>query len=402
MNKFSIEPYQVWFPGELVWELWFVDEAKGARIVDTCADSRSLGFRRGCKRRVLALPTIEHSAYPFVSGAFGETRLLKGALTHMEILKVDGDIQGIGVQPVSGVPPRTLCRIDLPVAGRRMTEFSAELCPETIVPAASLIPIPPNGIAIWTELRNTVVGVEKNGGTIYYELLKGRSNVEYARQVRNLLPKLRHEKICVQKPSLHLWNQFDPILFNDVVGLEIVPGVRPAPSNKKASIGIRPRRYREMEAERRARKKTRMKSWIVGSVIAMVVFTMMAALEFALIQTTNQKGKISEMLPEANRLQFIKDQWEEMSPVIDPSASLLEIWRHISALQSVGDVRIKEMAIERNTIKLVGEAADNKLVLRYMDELSRSASMASYSWDFSEPEVLRDGTTLFVFKGFKL
>ncbi|MDF1816628.1 MAG: hypothetical protein P1V20_30780 [Verrucomicrobiales bacterium] len=401
MSNLKSQPYQVWFPGEMVWELWFVDQRKRARLIDTCEDSRLLKFRRGIRKRVLALPAGSQTPLAFTSTAFGESKLLKGAVQFVEKEGLECDLEGIGVQPVCGYPPNTLARVDAPLSGLRPTVYSEKLCPDLIVPAATLLPVPGNDLAIWTEMGKKVLAVEKGGGIIYYRELAGQRNADCAREIRKILPFLKETGVIHKSSALHVWcrNGFD--VYKNILTIDVNAGYRTDPVNLRPSLGMRPALFRENDASRLAKKKKRLKRTAVSTITALITFLIAGGYTYSTSEIAKHRERISDLRPEAESLDLIKSQWEEMAPAVDRNASVLETWRNLFAMPGAADVDIRRMAIAKDKVELSCTAKNVTAAFRFIDELAMTAQLGSFSWDYTTPETLKNGTTLFELKGFK-
>lgn len=402
MRSLFSDSYQIWFPGTLVWELWFVDRGRGARLVDTCADSRLIEFKRGSRRRkILALPSCDQVSLNFVSSATSEVGLLREARAHIESTGPDCDLSGIGAQPVTGYPPETLVRIDIPTTGRRVHDFSENLIPDSVVPAASLIGMPEESVAVWCELRKTVVAVERDGRTAYYEELKGDRDADKAREIRSLVDRLKKEKVITKSPSLYLWDQSRQKVYEAVLPYSVVSSHRAVPANVETALGMTPRRIRENKQIRSARKRHFFKQAATAFGTVALTLLMTGTYAMAYFQKKHQEAGVAANLEETRRLGMIKAQWEEMAPAVDRNASVLETWRKIFTMPSSSEINISRMAIGQHEVEITCEAKSSDIALRYIDELARTSALGAFSWDYTTPEVLLDGTSIFILKGFR-
>jgi hypothetical protein len=271
-----------------------------------------------------------------------------------------------------------------------------------MVPAASLLPIPGNGMATWTELGKSVFAVGKNGITVHYGELRGDRNVDRAREIRRLMENLQSRKLVTPQSALHLWDQSGPDLFKEILPNRVYAGNRAAPTNFQASIGMRPDHYRKNEVQKRHRTRKLFRKCAVGFAIATAALLVAGTYRMAYSQIRVQKEYIEKLQPETVRIDRIRSQWAEMAPAVDRNASVLEVWRKIFTLPSSSHVRISRMKIGMDAIELVCETESGVKALRFIDEMSRSDSLSHFTWNYTTPEEYADGTSRFELKGFRL
>ena len=92
---------------------------------------------------------------------------------------------------------------------------------------------------------------------------------------------------------------------------------------------------------------------------------------------------------------------KELATAVDRDASVLEVWRMLFAIPSSAEIRISRMQVGSDLIEVRGEAKSVPGALRFIDDISKNTELASFQWDFEEPELRRDGTAYFELVGIK-
>lgn len=385
--------YQVWFPGEARWELWFIDEDRQAVLANTCGDLSGLAFRAGKGRRVLAIPSRFLQCHTFYSSATDENGLAAAAKSCLEQHEWDGDLEGLGLQPVAGAPPRTLTRLDVLADASFIASLPPKLKPDLFVPAASLLPIPSQGLAIWNELGRAVAGLERNGLVLSYLSLPSSRPESMKDSLEPWIAQLIEEKKTGRPAGFHAWADLAPALLDRLPGGNRATP-RPAPAGLRSCIPVRPGPVRKLEDDKNARRKRRIRIGAAALGAAAIISICQALMVFSDGIILNQRQELTQLNNDARKIEQHRRQWSEVSLAVDQDASVLEIWRSLVTLPLAGSIKVSKMALSPQGISLSCQAESSQHALGFVDHLAKNEKFSSYHWDYSTPEVRLDGTAL--------
>lgn len=392
---------QVWFPGPESWELWFIDGWKRVDLLGTCDDARFLAFEKRGGTRILALPSNRLQSRFFCSASSSETRLRRDAISFLKQDGTGGDLAGLGVQPLFGLPPRAFGRIDIPRVDCLPIPFAEDLEPDVIVPAASLLPLPTRSVSIWKELGEDVVGFERNGLTASYFDPRKRKEPQFTRFLRKLIREQESEEVVERVRSVHLWNDEDHLPFEEFLGIPIRLGRRPEPTNIRGAFGIRPseirdRQFRKRKKNERIRNLSLAISGLVLFASALVVIDSISG-----AQTEQQRKRLADLEAQAQVVRSYQTRWDELSPAVDRNASVLEAWRQLISIPGSEQIEVNRLTVANDEIRLSCLAENLTVARRFMDDVTGDRNFVDYSWFRGEPELQTDGTFLFELKGQK-
>lgn len=392
---------QVWFPGPDSWELWFIDGWKRVDLLGTCDDSGSLAFEKRSGTKILALPSNQlHSSF-FCSASSCESGLRKDALSFLKIEGIGGDLAGLGIQPLFGLPPRAFGRIDLPRVDCRPVSFPDHLEPDFVVPAAALLPLPTRSVAIWKELGEEVVGFERNGLTASYFDPRRRKEPQFTRFLHKLIRSQEAEEVVERVRSVHLWNDEDHLPFEEFLGIPIRQGRRPEPTNIRGAIGISPLEIRDRQIRKKKKaERIRNLSLSITSVVLLAA-TLIVIHSISGAQTEQQRKRLAELESRAQMVRSYQTRWDELSPAVDRNESVLEVWRKIVSIPGSHKIEVNQLTLANQEIHLTCLAEDMPTARRFINDVTSDRHFSDYSWFRGEPEVQTDGTILFELKGNK-
>lgn len=406
MSKLSADRYQVWVPGKLAWELWSVNRKKQtAKLIHSVDEAADLKFKVGAGFRVLALPTTQTSAVSFYSSALNEKRLEDGAQVFLKQNQHECDIDGIGMQPIAGLPPRTLTRIDIPQQGLDGV-YPEKLRPDLVVPATSLFKMPRRGIAIWNEMGRVVAAFEKNGLTQHYLSSDGVEKEEvddFVTEVIEQAQKLTDERKIDPVGRVSLWNfRIDRSLKELGEKVEVkFSEERPEPLNLRSSIGMRPLKIREIDHEITTKRKLRNQRIALTLTSILLILVSTAIFVFTHLQKQDQIAEIDGLTEQSVAVRGMKSMWEEIAPAVDRNESILETWRKLVLTTGSDQVDVKQLAIAQHGVIMYCQAASKQSAMEYVDAIAGHDFLSKYAWDYTTPEIRADGSALFEIKGIK-
>jgi hypothetical protein len=227
MPENPTEAYQILFPGPAGWELWFVKGGE-AQLLSSGSGEEVLQFDASLRAiRVLAQPTAHQVALLFSSHAADPQTLAQSAQLYAEKQGQAIDHEGIMVEAVVGSPPKTVARIDAPLSKFNQSGITV-LMPDLIVPAATMLPLTRNSIAIWIELGTLIVAFEGAGKVIYYDKLGG-TGPGLADEVHRLALQLEGTRLIERPQVLSLWADLPPGFFEEKLQVKAEIAPRPSP-----------------------------------------------------------------------------------------------------------------------------------------------------------------------------
>jgi hypothetical protein len=118
-------------------------------------------------------------------------------------------------------------------------------------------------------------------------------------------------------------------------------------------------------------------------------------------QIAELKRQIAVLNPEVDRIESIRERWDIVSTGVDPDASFLEVWMNIVNLQSISEIKIERLSINRTDLVIIGNAAGAPSALGFIEELVNSDLFQDYTWDYQPPTMSSGGFASFEIKGVK-
>lgn len=395
----STDAYQILFPGPLNWELWLVKNGESILLSSKVAED-VLDFDLSIRAvRVLAQPTSHQVALPFVSSATDAGSLVQSAHLYVEKQGQGFDEKGIMVETVFGVAPATVARIDAPLSKLNRSGIAIST-PDIIVPAATTMPLARNSIAIWKELDSVVVAFERDGKVIYYDKLGGAGS-GFPDEVNRLMVQLEGGLLINKPELLNIWGEIPKGLFEQGLSVSIKYEPRPSPSRISGVHTMRPLWFREDEDLRRKRLGKKRLTIVVSVFIGILGFVSSILLLTRHFQIAELKRQIAVLKPEVDRIESIRERWDIVSTGVDPDASFLEVWMNIVNLQSISEIKIERLSINRTDLVIIGNAAGASSALGFIEELVNSDLFQDYTWDYQPPTMSSGGFASFEIKGVK-
>jgi hypothetical protein len=303
------------------------------------------------------------------------------------------------VEAVFGTPPNTVARIDAPLSKLNQSGIAIST-PDIIVPAAVILPLKKNSIAIWNELGNTVVAFERDGTVIYYDKLAG-SGAGLADEVYRLIAQLGGDRLINRPEVLSIWSEVPKEFFEAKLQLNAENDSRPPPTRVSANHTLRPFWYREDEIRRNSKIRKKRRSLAVVTFLGVVGFVLSVFFLTRYFQVQSLKTQIAAIKPQVDRIESIKAQWNEVSTGVDPDASFLETWMDIFNLHSISSIKIEKLNITRKEVGIIGNAAGASQALEFIEELTSSQLFQAYTWEYQPPEMSAGGFATFEIKGIK-
>lgn len=421
MLEHSTEAYQILFPGPAGWELWFAKEGE-AELLSSGSGEEFLDFDPSLRgTRVLAQPTARLVALLFSSHATDAQSFVESAQLHAEKEGQAIDHEGIMVEAVLGVPPKTIARIDAPLTKFNQSGRTGSL-PDLIVPAATTLPLARNSVAIWCELGTLLIAFERHGRVIYYDKLSG-PGPGIVDEVHRLALQLEGSHLIEKPETLLIWEELPLVTFHEghpegipletlgpfaelfrhrfeeklQVRVEVAP--RPAPLRVAGGHTLRPLWFRERQVERNAEIRKRRRVVVASIVLGIVGFVASVIFLTHYFQVRELQSQISAIRPRVDRIEAIRARWTEVATGVDPDASLLETWMNLFNLPGIASIKVEKLNISRTEISITGNAAGTSQVLGFIEELTSGEPFTGYTWEYPPPQVNAGGVATFEIKG---
>lgn len=397
MPENPTEAYQILFPGPAGWELWFVKGGE-AQLLSSGSGEEVLEFDASLRAiRVLAQPTAHQVALLFSSHAADSQTLAQSAQLYAEKQGQAIDHEGIMVEAVLGSPPKTVARIDAPLSKFNQSGITV-LMPDLIVPAATMLPLTRNSIAIWIELGTLIVAFEGAGKVIYYDKLGG-TGPGLADEVHRLALQLEGTRLIERPQVLSLWADLPPGFFEEKLQVKAEIAPRPSPLLMSGHNTLQPLWFREGQDRTKAGIRKKRQVLVASIVLGIVGFICAVIFLTQFFQVKELQGQIAAIRPQVDRIEAIRARWKEVSTGVDPDASLLETWMNLFNLQSIVSIKIEKLEITRMEITVTGNASGSSQALGFIEELTSGPSFQGYTWEYQPPQVGPSGVATFEIKG---
>ncbi|MDF1816136.1 MAG: hypothetical protein P1V20_28300 [Verrucomicrobiales bacterium] len=390
---------QIWFPGPDGWELWLIENG-GVGMIKRRSVGQELEFEPSAKSlRVLALPATHTVAFPFVSNALDGEDLAQTARMYVERQGSGFDAAGVMLEPVFGEPPGTVVRVDAPLV-KRNQECGCNLVPHIVVPAATLLPLPAKSVAVWRELGNFVAAFERDGKTMFYDLLTEKGPSVMA-ELDRIEFQLMSDGLIASPERLVVWSAELDSCFAGGYSKLVIPTERPAPRLLHTGNTLRPQWYRA-EAERVAdSKKRKRRKWFVSTGVGFAVVLLLISLMVNQFRVKEMEREIDKLAPVVERVKAMKSKWSEVATGVDPDASCLEVWMNVFSLPGIGVVQIDRFGISRDKIEITGTAKSASHALQFIDEIMTKQDLSGYQWVNQPPGIKKDGSAKFEIQGIR-
>lgn len=379
------------FPGESTWEVWRCNRA-GKWEHSTVADVND-------KASVHAIQSICIDSSPFWSATQGEevpdpeeVSILRWEAAGVS--DVNGSRQS-ACWPVLEQPHRHLIA-SMAITADLADDESLGLAAEQYEISARMLPLPPDGIAIWKEFGRFVTAYTREGRLLHVTLLASPElNAEAVLELRDALLALDAHEFLDRLSVVKVWTACDPGLVSALSSTfrssEVQTEPRPEPAPPADYLSLVPMQVALMRSEQLRRQRLVQLATALAAVFV-VVFASWAFLLWRQEQKILAEEKALQNLgPQVFSVQEAKQAWVAMEWAVNPDLYPVELYHQIIALLPASGVRLNEFQIDNDKITVRGEASDTQKGLDFREQLTNSPALSRFDWNIPVPKSL-DGT----------
>jgi hypothetical protein len=379
------------FPGESTWEVWRCNRA-GKWEHSVVAEVND-------KVSVHAIQTLCIDSSPFWSATQGEE---VPDPDDVSILRWEA----AGVSDVDGSRQSTCWKVleqphrhligSMAITADLADDESLGLAAEQYEISARMLPLPPDGIAIWKEFGRFVTAFTREGQLLHVTLLASPElNADTVLELRDALLALDAHEFLDRLSVIKVWTECEPgfvsALSSTFSSSEVQTEPRPAPVPPVDYLNLVPMQVALVRSEQMRRKRLVQLATALAAVFV-VVFASWAFLLWRQEQKILAEERALQNLgPQVFSVQEAKQAWVAMEAAVNPDLYPVELYHQIISLLPTSGVRLNEFQIDNDKITVRGEASDTQKGLDFREQLTNSPALSRFDWNIPVPKSL-DGT----------
>lgn len=273
--------------------------------------------------------------------------------------------------------------------------------------SARAYPVDGDAIAVWKELGRWVFAIFAGGKLIYSQATSSSGSEPDAsllREIRLALSQLALQGLRIEPDHLHLWSPQGELgelgaLAGGFPGLDPVVSVRPLPKVPQPISRLLPE---DVRAARLARQHGQRRKSLIG-LAALAYLGLVGWYAWGYWKDYRLDKRLSAEVAVVDEVVTEYEEhvgrWDELAPVVDDERSPLEIMLHIgSAIPRESGVRLENVEINQNEIRIKGAAPESTQVTQFVLNLKRSADLRWIEWPAVAPNNTAKGWE-FLFTG---
>lgn len=380
------------FPGEKAWELWRCNRAGQWEMSSITTDAEKIAMQ--------GVQTVCVDSSPFwqlTQDAGGGADVEDVALLRWEaagMTEEEGSRQS-ALWEVMHQPHRALMA-SMAVSPEMMEDTSLALPAEDYEISARLLPLPTDGLAIWTEMGRHAAAFTRDGALMHVMLLAAPAlDDEALVEIRDAMRALDAQEFLGRLTQIRVWTECEDAFLSGlsrVLGSDdVVREPRPAPQAPTKTASLVPLEVARQRAERRRR----MRLMQIGSALLavfVVVFSAWAALLFLREKKLNEaEARMLAHAPDVAVVHEARDAWLALEPAVNPDLYPTEVYHQVLSIIPERGLRLNLFKLEAVTISIEGEASDNPTYFDFRDKLMSSPALSRYEWSDKPPTPL-DGS----------
>lgn len=295
------------------------------------------------------------------------------------------------------------------IATLALSAEAPELGPEVITadrfePAALLLPLPVDGVALWREQGRFVAAFTRGASLVHLSLLSARTlDVEAAFELRDVYAALQAQDVLQTVAAIRIWTTCGPDFVPQLACLfdeaSVTKEARPAPRLPERPAGLLPPEVSRRRLQQQVRRR-RLLMIAAGALIYVCFFgAWWARLQWRGYHLASLAEVVAARQPEVDAVRNAQANWLEMEPALDPDQYPLEVYHQIVSLLPPEGIRLKELQIEGGKVAISGEATSPNHALAFGDKLKACQPLARYAWLTPMPPIREDNRADFRFTG---
>jgi type II secretory pathway component PulM len=380
------------FPGEMEREFWSCNP-EGVWKKEAHATSGVMGIE-----------SILFDSAPFWTAGIDESQDTAVALRWEALgLSAEGDSRSWMHWPVTKQDQRLLVGTVgfSPEAGEPMlSSFHGE----DFEPSALMLPLPANGIAIWTELGRHIVALTRGTELLHLSALASRQlDADAALEIRDLFAALQVHGFAQDVSSIRVWTHcetdFVPQLACVFTEASVLKEPRPDPRLPKRRSHLLPASV----AQRRRGDRQKQRQMMLLAALALVFLSFFGAwwgrLAWRDSRVEQAEAKLEAMQPQIAQVREAQSRWLDLEAALNPDLYPVELFHQIVTLLPEKGVRLREFQVDDTRLIIKGEATSVNHALGFRDRLASSAALSRYDWTVPVPAIREDNRAEFTAEG---
>lgn len=264
------------------------------------------------------------------------------------------------------------------------------------IPQYALFPPPTDAVVLWREGDTWVAGYTRRGGWVHVQSLDDSSDpVQIAGEINLTLMELSAKAISTEMTKIVVWSVYDLDLqraLQEETGLFVEFEERPAPSQSVAADwDFEPH---IVSQEKIQKTKRRRGGWIAFfTFLFIAVLAAAALLHLMMLRSGNERlqEKVTLNQPAADQIIAARNRWDALSPAIDPSRSVVEIFHQVAALLPEKGFRLVSFEVQNfNTIVVVGQGSTLQNSMSIKTKLQELPALDNFTWEIGQPKEVDD------------
>lgn len=259
-------------------------------------------------------------------------------------------------------------------------------------PAALLLPLPADGLAIWRELGRLAVAFTLRGRLLHLASLTARDlDADAAFEIRDLHQALLASGCDSTIQTVKIWTSchtdFQPQMASLFTAADFEKRDRPAPALPAFRSGLLPA---SVALQQQRRLAGHQKAWLLA-VAALIYCSFFAAwwlrLEMRESHWLKTDASLTALQPQVESIHQARSRWLGMEAAVDPDSYPLEVFHQVVSLLPEEGIRLNEFQMSEGRLVISGEATTVNLALGFKGKLEACTSLQRYDWSFPLPRI---------------
>ena len=383
------------------WEAWAIGEGAQPRLVEMRATP---GEGRNAQQTVLGLPLRQLFAVPLWLATTDPALMREMIFLQLERRGLAAGRSAREIvydyRVVASLENKTLVlAVALPAS------LPAHLCIDArgFEPSARLLPLPPDGFALWREDGRLALAVTRGTELAYFQVLgDGNFTEAVLRELQCIKLQLEAANTIQRAVSITVWGEFSAaeiFALGQALGLGIATGGRPAPVLPAERMDLVPASIRQIREAMKIRRRNASLAAAAVGVYFLLVLALVLRVTWFYVTSGRIEAGLAAHESEVSDIEATAARWDALSPAIDPESYPVELLLRCSNLLPPDGVRFTLFETNEGKILIQGEAADAKAAFNFADALKQSRDLRDYKIEMPLPATLPNGNTKFQIQG---